>query len=161
MCVCGSRSDTNVQWALIDYAPPFELSTALLITLESRTLQSPYGTSVYLRWPRKRSKLATKIPYAATWSVHPATDVEKASMPVQGNELLRKTTFISPGPRHATQSLAHQVEESVQLLFPESQSSSLWVYTNRAGERLCKAESESSNVKVILIWILRGRYSDG
>jgi hypothetical protein len=52
-------------------------------------------------------------------------------------------------------------KKSVQLLFPESQSSSPWVYTNRPGERLCKAESESSNVKVILIWILRGRYSDG
>jgi hypothetical protein len=77
-----------MQWALIDYAPPFEISTALHMTLESLslTLQSPYGTSVYTRWPTKRSKLAAKIPYAATWSVRRATDVEKASMPKQGNE---------------------------------------------------------------------------
>jgi hypothetical protein len=62
MCVCGSRSDTNVQWALIDYAPPFEISTALLIALESRTLQSPYGTSVYLRCPKKALKICCKDP---------------------------------------------------------------------------------------------------
>jgi hypothetical protein len=64
---------------------------------------------VYLRWAKKALKLAAKIPYAATWSVHSATDVEKAFMPMQGNELFRNNTLVDPCTHYATQILAHDV----------------------------------------------------
>jgi hypothetical protein len=81
-------------------------------------LQPPYGTSVYLRGPRKRSKLAARCPYAATWSVYSATYVEKASMSMQGNELLRKTAFVDSGTQLATRSLAHDVEKKCTTPVP-------------------------------------------
>ena len=48
------------------------------------TLKLPYGTGVvvYPRGPRMRSKLLQNL-YAATWSVQPVANVEKASMPMQ------------------------------------------------------------------------------